>query len=163
MDFDGEDWADRTARLLRCAVHAVSLSEGKPLPERLADLIGSRYDSIVAEGIAMHGALPPPPGRRGRRKRRRGHSPALRLRDNRDGVLRFTRDPAVPATNNEAERALRPLKVRQKISGSFRSAEGARNHAVLRTVLDTARKQGWNLLETLRTSPDELVGWLEMS
>ena len=69
---------------------------------------------------------PAPPGKRGRRKRRRGHSPALRLRDNREGVLRFTRDPA---TNNEAERAMRPLKVQQKISGSFRSAEGARNQA----------------------------------
>ncbi len=126
------------ARLPRRAVHAGSLSNGTPLPERLADLIGRRYDGIAAEGIAMHEALPPPapPGRRGRRKRRRGHSQALRLRDNRDGVLRFTRDPAVPATNNEAERARRPLKVRQKISGSFRSAEGARNHAVLRTVLE---------------------------
>ncbi len=69
VDFDGEAWAERTARLLRRAVHAGSLSEGKPLPERLADLIGRRYDGIVAEGIAMHGALPPPapPGRRGRR------------------------------------------------------------------------------------------------
>ncbi len=154
MDFDGEDRAERTARLLRRAVHAVNLSEGKPLPERLADLIGSRCDSIVAEGVAMHAALPPPapPGRRGRRKRRRGH--------NRDGVLRFTRDPAVPAPDNEAERALRPLKVRQKIPGSFRSETGARNHAALRTVLDTARKQGRNLLETLRTSPEELVARL---
>ncbi|MCY4006271.1 MAG: DUF6444 domain-containing protein [Rhodobacteraceae bacterium] len=71
---------------------------------------------------------------------------------------RHARGPAVPATNNEAERALRPLKVQQKISGSFRSEAGARNHAALRTVLDTARKQGWNLLETLRTAPDELVG-----
>ncbi len=61
-------------------------------------------------------------------------------------VLRFTRDPTVPATNNEAERMLHPLKVQQKIFGSFRSPKGARNHAVLRTGLDTARRQGWNLL-----------------
>ena len=107
----------------------------------------------------MHESLPQPapPGRRGRRKRRRGHNLALRLRDNREGVLRFTRDPAVPATNNEAGRALRPLKVRQKISGSFRSAEGARNQAVLRTVLDTARRQGWNLLEMPRAPQDGLM------
>ncbi|MCY4005792.1 MAG: transposase [Rhodobacteraceae bacterium] len=87
----------------------------------------------------------------------------LRLRNNREDVLRFTRDPTVPVTNNEAERALRPLKVQQKISGSFRSPEGARNHAVLRTVLDTARKQDWNLLETLQAPPDELIKRLEMS
>jgi len=72
-------------------------------------------------------------------------------------VLPLTRDPAVPATNTAAERALRPLTVHQKISGSVRSAAGARNHAVLRTMLDTARKQGRNLLETLRTPPEELV------
>ncbi len=100
----------------------------------------------------MHEARPPPPS-----KGRRGHGPALRLRDSRDGVLRLARDPAVPAPGNEAERALRPLKVRQRISGSFRSEAGARNHAALRTVLDTARKQGWNLLETLRTAPEGLM------
>ncbi len=115
--------------------------------------------------LAWHESRPPPPakGRRGRRKRRRGHNLVLRLQDNREGVLRFTRDPTVPATNNEAERALRPLKVQQKISGSFRSTTGAQNHAVLRTVLDTARKPGWNLLETLRAPPDELIKRLEMS
>ncbi len=117
---------------------------------------------IVAEGVAMHEARPPPPskGRRGRRKRRRGHSPALRLRESRDGVLRLARDPAVSAPGNEAGRALRPLKVRQRISGSFRSEAGARNRAALRTVPDTARKQGRSLLETLRTSPEELAARL---
>ena len=165
VDFDDEVWAATMARLLRRAIHAVNLSDRKPLPARLADRIGRRTDSIVAGGLAWHEARPPPPtkGRRGRRKRRRGHNLVLRLQDNREGVLRFTRDPTVPATNNEAERALRPLKVQQKISGSFRSEAGARNHAVLRTGLDTARKQGWNLLETLRTPPDELIQRLEMS
>ncbi len=153
------------ACLLRRAIHAVNLSDGKPLPARLADRIGRRHDSIVTVGLAWHEARPPPPakGRRGRRKRRRGHNLVRRLQDNREGVPRFTRDPTVPATNNEAERALRPLKVQQKISGSFRSTTGAQNHAVLRTVLDTARRQGWNLLETLRAPPDELIQRLEMS
>ncbi len=158
VDFDEEDWAATMARLLRRAIHAVNLSDGKPLPTRLTDRIGRRYDGIVAAGLSLHESLPPPaqPGKRGRRKRRRGHNLVRRPRDNREGVLRFTRDPTVPATNNAAGRALRPVKVQQKISGSFRSAEGARNHAALRTVLDTARKQNWNLLETLRAAPDEL-------
>ena len=47
--------------------------------------------------------------------------------------------------------------MQQKISGSFRSEASARNHAVLRTVRDTARRQGWNLLETLQASPDDLM------
>ncbi len=158
VDFDDEAWAATMARRLRRAIHAVNLSEGKPLPARLADRIGRRTDSIVAGGLAWHESRPPPPT-----KGRRGHNLVRRLRDNREGVLRFTRDSTVPATNNEAERALRPLKVQQKISGSFRSTTGAQNHAVLRTGLDTDRKPGWNLLETLRAPPDELIKRLEMS
>jgi len=77
-----------------------------------------------------------------------------RRRDTRGGVLLLTRDPTVPATHTAAERA---LKGQQKISGSVRSEAGARNPAALRTVPDTARKQGQNLLETLQTPPEELV------
>ena len=48
-------------------------------------------------------------------------------------------------------------KVQQKISGSFRSRQGAINRTIIRTVLATARKQEWSMLETLRTSPEGLV------
>ena len=157
---DGEKWAERMARHLQRTIHAVNLAGGGKLRQPLSDLIGRRYDSLVAEGVAFHESLAPlvSAGTRGQKRRRPGHNLALRLRDRRDAMLRFTRNPAVPATNNEAERALRPMKVQQKISGSFRSEAGARNHAVLRTVLDTARRQGWNLLQTLQASPDDLMG-----
>ncbi|MCY4197850.1 MAG: transposase [Rhodobacteraceae bacterium] len=165
VDFDDEDWANRMGRLRRHAIHAVNQAGGQPLPERLADRIGRRTDSIVAGGLAWHEARPhhPQRGVGAGGNDDGGHNLVLRLPDNREDVLRFTRDPTVPVTNNEAERALRPLKVQQKISGSFRSPEGARNHAVLRTVLDTARKQDWNLLETLQAPPDKLIKRLEMS
>ncbi len=68
----------------------------------------------------------------------------------------FTRDPAEPATNDQAERDLRMLKVHQKISGCYRSERGARNHAVLRTLIETARKQGRPVLDALRTEPADL-------
>ena len=68
----------------------------------------------------------------------------------------FTVDPRVPPTNNVAEQGVRPEKVQQKISGSFRSRSGATNRTIIRTVLATARKQGWNMLDTLRRSPHEL-------
>ncbi len=63
----------------------------------------------------------------------------------------------MPFTNNLAERDLRMMKVRQKISGCFRTAAGAENFATLRTVLSTARKQGWSLIETLQQRPDTLI------
>ena len=97
------------------------------------------------------------PKRRGRIRRRTGHNLLLRLRDHKEDTLRFLHDPTVPFTNNQAERDLRMMKVRQKISGGFRSDTGAQTFATLRTVLSTARKQGWNILATLTTPPATLT------
>jgi Transposase IS66 family len=97
------------------------------------------------------------PTHRGRIRRRTGHNLLLRLRDHKEAPLRFLYDPTVPFTNNQAERDLRMMKVRQKISGGFRSETGAQTFATLRTVLSTARKQGWNILATLTTPPAVLI------
>jgi transposase len=72
------------------------------------------------------------------------------LRLHRDSVLLFIRDLAVPFTNNLGERAVRMPKVKQKISGCFRSLEGAENFCVIRSCLDTLRKQGYGMLEVLQ-------------
>jgi len=52
-------------------------------------------------------------------------------------------------------------KVRQKVSGIFRTEEGAENCCMLRTVIETARKQGWDILESLSMSVDLLIRKLE--
>ncbi len=85
-----------------------------------------------------------------------GFNLALRLRDHRAGVLMFTRNPAVPATDEQAERDLRMLKVYLKAYGCYRSERGARSCAVLRTLIETARKQDWNILDALRADPADL-------
>jgi len=56
-------------------------------------------------------------------------------------------------TNNQAEQDVRMMKVRQKVSGGFRSMTGAESFATLRTVISTARKQGIDILETLTQDP----------
>ena len=93
----------------------------------------------------------------GRPPHRPGHNLVLRFKHHRDGTLRCLHNPLVPATNNLAERDLRPLKVKQKISGSFRTKAGAQDFAVLRSVLETARKCRMNALDVLGTNPDELM------
>ena len=108
--------------------------------------------------MTFHESQPPlSPPKPGRRKRRIGHNLALRLRDRKCAVLRFLTDLEVPFTNNEAERDLRMMKLRQKISGGFRSGKGAENFAILRSVITTARKQGWNIIESLISPPDRLI------
>ena len=106
--------------------------------------------------MAWHSMRPSRAGQRdqGGRKvgataRRVGHNLLLRLSTRKQDVLRFLADPAVPFTNNLAERDGRMMKLRQKISGGFRSEEGAHDFAVIRSVLSTARKQGWNIIDAL--------------
>ena len=136
-----------------------------PLKQGLVACIERRYDAIVAVGLAFHEQQPPlerasarPGGKiRGRAPRRTGHNLLLRLLTRRSDTLRFLRDPAVPFSNNEAERDVRMMKLRMKISGGFRSPQGAADFATIRGFLSTARKQRWNIIEALRRDPRDLA------
>ena len=154
-------------RLLRRACHATNFAGERSLPLKpgLVACIERRYDAIVAEGLAFHEKQSPLAravarcggNTRGRAPRRTGHNLLLRFLVRRADTLRFLRDPAVPFTNNEAERDVRMMKLRMKISGGFRSPEGAADFATIRSFLSTARKQGWNIIEALSRDPVDLA------
>jgi len=167
VEIENEDWARRMQRLLRRASHATNLAheQGVPLKPGLIALIERCYDTVLAEGMAFHEAQPAlaKSCRRGRPPRRVGHNLLLRLSTRKSDVLRFLTDPNVPFTNNLAERDGRMMKLRQKISGGFRSDGGAKDFAVIRSLLSTARKQGWDMLKTLTTQPDRLIDDLRMA
>ena len=77
------------------------------------------------------------------------HAFFKRMTKYKDYVFSFLHYPDVPADNNGSERAIRNVKVKQKISGQFKSFEGAMNFAVLRSITDTAIKNGQNVLNAL--------------
>ena len=169
IDIEKEDWARKMRRLLRRACHAANLAreQGVTLSPGLIALIERCYDAILMEGFAFHEAQPAlistARKRAGRVPRRTGHNLLRRLHGRKLDVLRFLSDPTVPFTNNLAERDGRMMKLRQKISGGFRSGEGAEDFAVLRSLLSTARKQGWDILRALASQTDRLITELRVA
>jgi transposase len=110
------------------------------------------YDMILREGELANPEVvkKTSEGKRGRNKQSVAFNLLRRLRQHADAVLLFIRDLSVPFTNNLGERAVRMPKVKQKISGCFRTLDGAENFAVIRSCLDTLRKQGFGMLEVLQ-------------
>ena len=169
VEIEKEGWARKMQRLLRHACHAANLANGSALKPSLIALIERRYEAILAEGFAYHAALPPLAApakqakRRGRVPHRTGHNLLFRLRGRRQDVLRFIHDPSVPFTNNLAEQDGRMMKVKQKVSGGFRSEDGAEDFSIIRTLISTARKQAWNLLQALTNDIAALIGQLRFA
>jgi transposase len=167
VEIEQEAWAGKMQRLLRRACHAANRAreQGVPLKPQLIECCERRYDAIVAEGLAFHEAQVPLAraamkggGKwRGRAPRRTGHNLLLRLATRKQDTLRFLHDPTVPFTNNQAERDGRMMKLRQKISGGFRSPQGAMDFALIRSFFSTAKKQGWNIIDALTRDPSNLA------
>ena len=152
-----QGWAGQLKALLRemhAAVEQARAAGATQLERAVRDRFVARYAALLAEGVAQN-PQPPPPVERPRRRGRRKQSPVRNLLDRlwtfQHEALAFLDDFAVPFDNNQAERDLRPIKIQQKISGSFRSEPGADAFCSLRSVLSTWRKQGRSGLAALET------------
>jgi transposase len=110
---------------------------------------GELYLRIFHQGIAVGLSLHPRvPGR----KQSDATNLLERLRDRAEEYLRFTRDRHVPATNNQDERDLRPVKTQIKISGCHQSETGAAAWPAVRSYISTAAKHGLSVYTTLRAA-----------
>lgn len=146
-----QQWAKEMKALLEETNRAVK-DAGGLLETSESEKYRQRYRGILQNAEAES---PPPDetnrkGKRGRVRRTRARNLLERLRKYEDDVLRFMDNKNVPFTNNLAENDIRMTKVQQKISGCFRSLDGAKIFCRIRSYLSTCRKQGVNLSQALQ-------------
>jgi len=154
---DHQLWAQQMHDLLERMSHTTArfrAAGADRLPQEERDGLVLQYFEILQQGFTAHRALAAPPDtpvpkKPGRRKQDDAKNLLDALLARAEQILAFLDDLAVPFSNNQAERDLRMIKVQQKISGTFRSAEGATAFCVIRSYLSTMRKQGRFMLAAL--------------
>ena len=154
VENDKQDWGQQMIELL----YAIK----KKKEERISDgfdhmekeqiiAFEAKYRAILDIGFAEN-PVPPPPieKKKGKAKQSKTKNLLDRLHQDQAAVLKFMHDFRVPFTNNEAERAIRMIKVFQKVSGSFRSEQGPLIFCRIRGYFSTIRKQGIPVLEKIQ-------------
>ena len=139
----GQNWANQMKELLETINQKVN-EAGGVLDAKTAEKYRQKYRELIkiAEVECPEPERPVKKGKRGRIKRSKSRNLLERLRDYESDVLRFMDNELVPFTNNMGENDIRMTKVQQKISGCFRSIEGASIFCRIRSFLSTCRKQG---------------------
>ena len=145
-------WAGYLKELLRSAKATVEQAREAYKdhldPPTLED-IENQYDDIIGGAMLQ---LPSRKGLRRRHKKTEQQTLLERLIKYKRYVLAFLYDFRVPFDNNLAERDLRMMKVKEKISGTFRSLEGAQSFARIRGYLSTARKNNHNVFTEVKNA-----------
>jgi len=150
-ELDHEEWAKKMSQILILGNNTKNTHRGK-IPDMIIQRLSELYDNCIASGLAYHESQQPlkkKGNRGGHPKRRIGHNLLLRLKKHKEAVLRYLSQELVPFTNNQAEQDVRMMKVKQKISGGFRTQEGATLFCRIRSFLSTIRKQGGDALESI--------------
>ncbi len=150
-----QTWAQEMSILLRDLKQQVDDAKAQGEATLAPDLVQwfeTRYQILIVAGLAANPAPAPQldaPTARGRPKQSPAKNLLDRLQQHQAQVLAFMTDFRVPFDNNQAERDLRMMKLKQKISGGFRSVAGAQQFGRIRGYISTLKKQGLNVLEAL--------------
>jgi len=155
----GQSWAKEMIDLLLEAKRLADMEQSRPpdsrhiIGEKTIERVLGKYVKIVIAGLDINPEPPSPPaGTRGRVKRSKALNLLRRLDSRPREIMGFFALPEenLPYDNNQAERDLRMMKVREKISGTFRSADHGKAFCELRGIISSVRKQGGKLLESLK-------------
>lgn len=147
-----QSWAEDLINLLlkMKAAKQRAIDQGKSsLSKTTLNKYQKQYDLIVKNGLCLNPFKPPKKKTRGRHKRTPARNLLERLENYASDILRFLFDFRVPFDNNFSERDIRMMKVKQKISGCFRSLKGANIFTRIRSFIVTARKQNINVFDAL--------------
>jgi len=153
VEYDKHDWAAQMKQLLQKSWKLTCTARQQNVPvegEKIRD-IEQRYDDILAAGKLEweKDFVRQKSGPRGREIKSKAANLGKRFMLYKESILRFLRDAHVPFDNNQAERDLRMSKVKQKISGSFRTEPGVGIFSRIRSVISTMLKQEFPLISSL--------------
>jgi hypothetical protein len=138
---------------IKAAVDATPEPAMRLSPPEL-EAFAKRYDVVVQAGFEANPAPIPTTEGEGKKRGRPKQPPPvnllIRLRDFKNQVLAFMADFRIPFDNNQGERDIRMVKVKQKVSGGFRTLEGAQRFGRIRGYISTTRKNAKNVFEAIR-------------
>jgi transposase len=157
---DSQSWAKEMKDLL-CKMNKAKTDANGMIPQKDLDALLQSYRDILVKGDIECPAAEKT-GKKGRVAQSKSRNLLVRLKEFEEETLRFLKNPTVPFTNNQGERDIRMTKVQQKISGCFRSLEGAVIFCRIRSYLSTCNKHGMSSTEALQIlfsgkMPDFLV------
>jgi hypothetical protein len=146
-----QNWAVKMRILLLKAKKISEIFHQKEelVPDILIKYLNEEYSNLILEGLHANPPPIPIPGKKGKRKQPHSRNLLERMQEYQNEILLFIKNPLVPFDNNLAERDIRMPKLKMKISGLFRSENGAKAFSNIRSYVSTMKKNNISIIDGL--------------